>query len=276
MSLITKVEDLLREVSAEIIEPRFAALQEGEVWMKSPGEVVTIVDEEAERFLARRLGDLLPGTAVVGEEGSSRDPRLLSCPVEGRAWLVDPLDGTANFVAGGTDWAVMVALVERGTTVASWIWRPADQVMYIAELGQGATRNGVPMRTTQPTPPVSEMRGAVLTRFLDPATSNLVATNRSRFGSVSSGRLCAGVDYPALIEGDQDFVLFWRTLPWDHAPGALLLSECGGVACRLDGTPYGPTQQRNGLLAAATQDGWDAVRATLLDSPSPQPYLPWT
>jgi fructose-1,6-bisphosphatase/inositol monophosphatase family enzyme len=271
---MTQVEDLLREVSAEIIEPRFAALQDGDVWMKSPGEVVTIAEEEAERLLTARLGDLLPGTPVVGEEGSSRDPRLFSCLPEGHAWLVDPLDGTANFVAGGTDWAVMVALVERGTTVASWIWRPTDQVMYLAELGQGATRNGVPMRTTQPTPPITEMRGAVLTRFLDPATAKLVAANRSRFGSVSNGRLCAGVDYPALIEGDQDFVLFWRTLPWDHAPGALLLSECGGVACRLDGTPYSPTQQRNGLLAAPTQEGWDAVRATLLVSPSPQPYLP--
>ena len=264
-----QVEHLLREVSAEVIEPRFAALQDDDVWLKSPGEVVTIADEEAEQLLARRLGDLLPGTPVVGEEASSRDPRLLSCLTEDHAWLVDPLDGTANFVAGGTDWAVMVALVERGATVASWIWRPMDQVMYMAELGQGATRNGVPFRRTLPVPPISEMRGAVLTRFLDPVTSNLVAANRNRFGSVSNGRLCAGVDYPALIEGDQEFVLFWRTLPWDHAPGALLLSECGGVARRLDGTPYGPTQQASGLLAAATEEAWDAVRSALLGSQTP-------
>jgi fructose-1,6-bisphosphatase/inositol monophosphatase family enzyme len=261
-----QVEHLLREVSAEVIEPRFAAFQDDEVWLKTPGEVVTIADKEAEQLLARRLGDLLPGTPVVGEEGSSQDPQLLSYLAEGDAWLVDPLDGTANFVAGGADWAVMVALVERGATVASWIWRPADQVMYMAELGQGATRNGVPFRRTRPIPPISEMRGAVLTRFLDPVTSNLVAANRNRFGLVSDGRLCAGVDYPALIEGDQEFVLFWRTLPWDHAPGTLLLSECGGVACRLDGTPYGPTQQTSGLLTTATQEAWDAVRAVLLVS----------
>lgn len=271
MSLMLRVENLLREVSAEAVEPRFAALQDGDVWLKSPGEVVTIADEEAEQLLARRLGDLLPGTPVVGEEASSRDPRLLSCLNEDHAWLVDPLDGTANFVAGGTDWAVMVALVERGATLASWIWRPADQAMYMAELGQGATRNGVPIRRTQPVPPISGMRGAVLTRFLDPVTSELVATNRGRFGSVSNGRRCAGVDYPALIEGDQEFVLFWRTLPWDHAPGALLLSECGGVARRLDGTAYGPTQRTSGLLATATEEPWDAVRAALLGSKSPAP-----
>jgi fructose-1,6-bisphosphatase/inositol monophosphatase family enzyme len=264
LSLILQVEQVLREVSAEVVEPRFVALRDDDVWLKSPGEVVTIADEEAERSLARRLEDLLPGTPVVGEEASSRGPLVLSCLREARAWLVDPLDGTANFVAGNADWAVMVALVERGATVASWIWRPVDQVMYTAELGQGATRNGVAIRRTRPVPPISEMRGAVLTRFLDPMTANLVARNRHRYGPVSNGRLCAGVDYPALIEGDQEFVLFWRTLPWDHAPGALLLSESGGVARRLDGTPYGPTQQTSGLLAAANQDAWDAVRATLL------------
>lgn len=265
LSLSSKWSSFCGRSAQRLIEPRFTALQDNDVWVKSPGEVVTIADEEAERSLARRLEDLLPGTPVVGEEASSQDPRLLSCLLEDRAWLVDPLDGTANFAAGGADWAVMVALVERGTTVASWIWRPGpDQVMYSAELGQGATRNGVPIRRTQPVPPISEMRGVVLTRFLDPVTSNLVAANRDRYGSVSSGRLCAGVDYPALIEGGQKFVLFWRTLPWDHAPGALLLSESGGVACRLDGTPYGPTQQTSGLLAAATQDAWDAVRASLL------------
>ena len=109
-----------------------------------------------------------------------------------------------------------------------------------------------------------------MTRFLDALTSNLVAENRDRFGSVSNGRLCAGADYPALTEGDQEFVLFWRTLPWDHAPGALLLGESGGVARRLDGTPYGPTQQTSGLLATATEEAWDGVRAALLDFQSPR------
>jgi 3'-phosphoadenosine 5'-phosphosulfate (PAPS) 3'-phosphatase len=112
LSLMFQVEHILREVSAQVIEPRFAALQDDEVWLKTPGEVVTIADEEAEQLLARRLGDLLPGTPVVGEEASSQDPRLLSCLSEDHVWLVDPLDGTANFVAGGADWAVMVALVD--------------------------------------------------------------------------------------------------------------------------------------------------------------------
>jgi fructose-1,6-bisphosphatase/inositol monophosphatase family enzyme len=266
-NLMDRVDLLLREVSAEVIEPRFAALQDEDVRFKSPGEVVTVADEEAEALLIRRLGELLPGTPVIGEEGSSLDPSLLDGLDGHRVWLVDPLDGTANFVAGSPDWAVMVALVDNGATVASWIWRPVDAVMYMAELGQGATRNDVPLQRTRPTPPVTEMRGAVLTRFLDHDTSNSVAANRHRFGSVGDGRVCAGVDYPALIEGDQEFVLFWRTLPWDHAPGALLLGEAGGVAKRLDGTPYNPAQHTTGLLVASSQAAWDLVSATLLACP---------
>jgi hypothetical protein len=134
-----------------------------------------------------------------------------------------------------------------------------------AELGQGAARNGIALRRAQPVPSIAEMRGAVLTRFLDQVTSNLVITNRDRFASVSNGRLCAGVDYPALAEGDQDFVLFWRTLPWDHAPGALVLSGERGVACRLDGTPYRPTQNTEGLLAAASHE-YERLKATLYNA----------
>jgi fructose-1,6-bisphosphatase/inositol monophosphatase family enzyme len=59
------------------------------------------------------------------------------------------------------------------------------------------------------------------------------------------------MEYPRIVEGEADFLLFWRTLPWDHAAGALLLSEAGGVASRPDGTSYRPDDDRLGLLAAA-------------------------
>jgi fructose-1,6-bisphosphatase/inositol monophosphatase family enzyme len=111
------VADLVREVSAEVIEPRFRLLTEGETRLKEPGEPVTVADEEAEALLTRRLGELLPGVPVVGEEACAADPALRAMLAGERAWLVDPLDGTANFIAGRPDWAVMVALVEYGETL---------------------------------------------------------------------------------------------------------------------------------------------------------------
>jgi fructose-1,6-bisphosphatase/inositol monophosphatase family enzyme len=117
---------LLQEVGAECTQPRFAALRDGEVRFKAPGEVVTIADEEAEKILSRRLGEIRPKAVVIGEEAFSAHPRLASELSNELVWLVDPLDGTANFVAGSTDWAMMVALVEGGLTCAAWIWRPAS------------------------------------------------------------------------------------------------------------------------------------------------------
>ncbi len=259
-----RVGDAIRETSAEVIEPRFAALSPTEVRSKAAGELVTVADVDAERLLTRRLTDLLPAAAVVGEEACATDPTLLESLWSAQAWLIDPLDGTANFVEGRPDWAVMVALCEEGRTVASWIWQPTSQTMYTAEAGGGATRNGAAVTVTPRGQPPAGLRGAVLARFLPPSVSAAVDAGRERFAAVTAGRRCAGFEYPAVVDGGQDFVLFWRTLPWDHAAGVLLLQEAGGVARRLDASAYRPTATAEGLLAAAQPCVWDSVRAGLL------------
>ena len=263
-SLMGTVADVLREVSEEVIEPRFEALRAGEVHFKSPGEVVTIADEEAERQLKSKLGDLVPDAAFVGEEEFSGGAGLAEAARGERVWLVDPLDGTANFVAGSPHWAVMVALVQGGETSAAWIWQPVPRVMYQAEVGAGATRNDAPIARQRPSSLAGALRGSVLTRFLDAPTAALVETNRHCFGSVGPGSTSAGIDYPMVVDGEQDFVMFWRTSPWDHGPGALLVSEAAGWVRRLNGDPYSPRQPGTGLLAAATPETWQVVRDTLL------------
>lgn len=96
-------------------------------------------------------------------------------------------------------------------------------------------------------------------RFLDPEARQVVEENESRFGDSTPRTTCAGVEYPRIIEGEADFLLFWRTLPWDHAAGALLLTEAGGIAVRPDSSPYRPDDTRVGLLAAADAATADAV-----------------
>ena len=89
--LIGQVCDLLREVAAEVVMPRFRKLAEAEVRVKSPGEEVTIADEEAERLLNLRLPALLPGSRVIGEEAVSARPELLRGLGEGTVFVVDPV-----------------------------------------------------------------------------------------------------------------------------------------------------------------------------------------
>ena len=258
-----RVSQALRETSATAIEPRWNQLKDGEVRSKSAGELVTVADEEAERFLTARLGELTPDIPVVGEEACAVDPGLLRALAGESAWLVDPVDGTSNFIEGGTDWSVMVALLVRGEVRFSWIWRPLADRMYVAESGAGAECNGRTLRRA----PVgaaadSDLRGAVFTRFFDDERSRTIASNSGRFGAVVEGS-CAGFDYPALVEGGRDFLLFWRSLPWDHAPGTLLVQESGGYARKLDGSVYRPAVESFGLLSAADEDAWHRARGLL-------------
>ena len=115
----------------------------------------------------------------------------------------------------------------------------------------GAARNGVTVTVAPRALGSAGLRGAVLSRFLFPSVSSAVDAGRDRFASITAGRRCAGFDYPAVVDGGQDFVLFWRTLSWDHAPGVLLLQEAGGIARRPDTSVYRPTDTAEGLLAAA-------------------------
>jgi fructose-1,6-bisphosphatase/inositol monophosphatase family enzyme len=262
--VIERVADLIKEVSASVIETRFVALTEADVREKSPGELVTDADEEGERQLTVGLETLWPGVPVVGEESCAADPTLLDALGEEWAWLVDPVDGTANFIAGSPEWAVMVALQYRSETVMSWIWQPVHRRMYVAERGSGATLNRASLTIAPRTGDDGALRGAVLRRFLDAETLARIDANAVGFAAVTTGRMCTGTEYPAIIEGHQDFALFWRTLPWDHAPPVLLLEEAGGTARRPDGSTYHPGDTRAGLLVAANDDVW-ARAVHLLD-----------
>lgn len=265
--LMEKVAEILAEASAEVVEPRFRALSAGEVMEKAPGEIVTVADREAEVIISRRLRELLP-VPVVGEEAVSADPSLAEAlRSEPAVWLVDPVDGTANFVAGRPDFAVMASLVRSGRTVASWIYQPVTGTSYSAELGAGAWRDGSRLVREPAADDPEKWRGSVKSRYLDPVLHHRLQTNARAFGRVSHGLRSAGMEYPQLAAGEQEFILYWRTLPWDHAPGSLLVTEAGGVSARLDGSDYRPDPPgcEDGLLVACDPAAWERTREILLD-----------
>lgn len=266
--LMEKVAEILAETSAEVVEPRFRALAAGEVLEKAPGEVVTIADREAEVIIARRLRELLP-VPVVGEEAVAADPELARALfTEPAVWLVDPVDGTSNFVAGRPEFAVMASLVRAGETVAAWIWQPVTGTSYTAELGAGAWRDGHRLTRPAVTDAPEKWRGCVKSRFLDPAEHHRLMTCTRGFGRTGGGLRSAGMEYPQIAEGESEFILYWRTLPWDHSPGSLLVTEAGGVSARLNGSTYRPEPPgaEDGLLVAADPAVWEQVRAALFDA----------
>lgn len=262
MPLNDPVSALLREVAADVVMPRFRLLAPEEIDEKSPGEIVTIVDRESEARLYDGLAALGLGARIVGEEAAARDPELLANIGEGLVWLIDPLDGTANFAEGRAPFGMMVALVEEGEPRAGWIYDPLAGRLCYAERGKGATCDGAPVRarTASRTPP----RAALGTHFMSLERRARVHAAAMTALDVHPVPRCAAESYPRLILGQDDIALFQRILPWDHAAGALFLTEAGGKATHWDGRPYRVGGSGQGMLAAATPDLWQAAADLLL------------
>lgn len=269
---IDGVAALLRDVAAQEILPRYRRLAASDIREKAPGDVVTAADEGAERLLTRRLPAFSAGSLVVGEEGTAADPgRIAALAGDAPVWVVDPVDGTQNFADGLPTFALMVALVQAGETLASWIYDPLPGRMAVAEAGGGAWLDGKRLRVAAPVP-LEAMRGSLNYRFgKDAAARARMRGKRGRFSRVENLR-CAGHEYLGLATGDRHFSLYSRLKPWDHAPGVLLHREAGGVAGVLPGgEAYRPVSiLAGGLLLAPDAEGWDALRAFLFDMPRNQ------
>jgi fructose-1,6-bisphosphatase/inositol monophosphatase family enzyme len=263
LSLIDRVSALVDQVGAEQVLPRYQALAEGEIEEKSPGELVTIADREAEDALARGLAAILPEARFVGEEVCARDPSLLERLGEGRVWIVDPIDGTANFAAGRPPFAIMVALLDQGEIVASWMHDPLSGRIAAAERGSGAWIDGERIRASAGFPAREQLHGTISRFFVPDGLHPAVDALEAGVGRIVPTRRCAGDEYPLVATGERDFALFWRTLVWDHAPGVLFLTESGGVARRPGGAPYRPAEPGLGMVLARSAEIGEMVDALL-------------
>lgn len=254
---VDAVTAAVEHVAATVVTPRFRALAEGEAREKGRGDVVTVVDTEAEAALTTALREVLD-VPVVGEEAAAAHPDLVDLLAEApRAWVVDPLDGTQAFVDGSPEHSVMVGLVAHGEAVAGWIHLPQLGRTFVAERGAGARLNGAPLA---PPRRRGAPRCAVSGAFLrSPAALRGVR----RLGARAGGGLWSGNEYSRMLTGESEAAAFGRTWPWDHTAGAVLLREVGGVSRHLDGAEYRPTGRRPGIVAAVSEDVYATVTAAL-------------
>lgn len=255
------VARLIRDVAAAEITPRFRALASHEVREKKPGDLVTIADESAERALIPALEALLPGSVAIGEETIAADPDLLSHleHAERPVWVIDPVDGTANFANGRPLFAVMVALVLDGRPVGGWIHDPLTDVMAAAEKGAGAWDGSKRLRVAVPVAP-EEMRGQILSRLFTHAGRASMRAHGLNFHQDRDALRSAGQEYLRLVAGAWHITAYGRLRPWDHAAGLLIHSEAGGFSGYLsDRAPYHVARGEGPVMAAPDADSWDAA-----------------
>ncbi|MEU1328688.1 inositol monophosphatase family protein [Streptomyces sp. NPDC005865] len=257
---VRDVEDALRKAAAAEVMPRFRRLAEGDVVQKSgPHDMVTVADRRAEEQLTRDLAALLPGSVVVGEEAVHADPVAYEA-IHGDApvWIVDPVDGTRQFVNGDPGFCMLVALAVRGEVQASWTYAPALDELAVAVRGQGARLNGERLIAGSPAPGRDL---AVATSHPDYTTEE---QKKALLGLAVDGvrpRPCgsAGLEYLAIARGDLDAVAFSWELAWDHAAGLLLVAEAGGADLTLTGEPF-RIGGNNALPFTAARDAATARR----------------
>jgi myo-inositol-1(or 4)-monophosphatase len=228
----------------------------------TPGDVVTFADAEVQRRLVTALRELAPEIGFVGEEGL--DASTPGAPT----WVLDPIDGTHNYVRGYPGFCVSIGLVVDGESVLGVIYESVDDAVYAAVRGGGAWRDGERLSR----PPQRPLEGALIgSNFTAESDASAAAPRvfpklaRRAAGVRSSGAACH--DWCLLASGRSD--LFWQfgLKSWDVAAGAVLVREAGGVVTFADA----PTDwvRAPGLAVFAGQPGlvdeaiavWRAARS---------------
>ena len=205
-------------------EARTGAGDLGTSTKTTPGDMVTFADAEVQRRLVVALRELVPEAGFVGEEGLDED-------VAGDVtWVIDPIDGTHNFVRGYRGFCVSIGLVVAGESVLGVIYDSVDDAVYWAVTGEGAWREGERLQRPEP----RAMANALIGTNFSSASAHAAVDQRVYFelarraaGVRSSGACCH--DFCAFAAGRSD--LFWRfgLKSWDVAAGIALVREAGGT-----------------------------------------------
>jgi len=237
--------------AGEVLMSYFGRDAEGLDVKSSPTDPVSDADREAEATIHRILAAERPDDGVIGEEGAATEA------ANGRLWIVDPLDGTVNFLYGLRTWAVSIALQDPDGLAVGVVLNPVDEECFSAVRGEGATMNGRPVHVTG-CPGLD--RAMVATGF------SYEAEQRARQAELLTRLLprvrdirragAAALDLAYVSCGRVDAFYERGLKPWDEAAGRLLVREAGGVVADLEGEPHG-------VVAAATPTLLEELQAEL-------------
>ncbi len=210
-----------------------------QVWEKTPGDPVSAVDLAVDAFLKRELGALLPAAGWLSEETADAPERLDG----GLIWLVDPIDGTRDYIHGRDGWAVSVALISAGRPLLGMLSAPARGEFWHGEAGQGSLRNGLKLSASKRL----TLPGArVPARIKAQEDADLVAVHQPN-------SIALRIAMVAADEADLVATLRWG-YEWDIGAAALIAREAGAAVTDAFGGPlnYNKRDPRAfGVLASA-------------------------
>lgn len=220
---------------------------------KADASPVTIADEQAELLLTAAIRAVDDGE-IVGEEAHAAGHRPDPCA---RFWLIDPLDGTRDFIAGRPAYSVNIALIEAGVPVLGLVLSPREGVLWAGAQGHGAFRQDGAAGTRRPitTQPMRPLPIVVVSHsHIDPLTSEWVTS----LGACALEPAGSSLKFCRLAEGSADvYPRYGPTCEWDTAAGHAVLLAAGGAMRGLDGADfgYGKAEYKNGGFLAVGDAG---------------------
>ena len=197
-------------------------------------DVVTEYDRRVQALLTERLTEAVPGARFFCEETPERD-RLDS----EQLFIIDPIDGTMNFVHGFHHSCISVAYAERGEVTVGAVYNPYVDELFTAVRGEGASLNGRPIRVTD-----AGLADSVVCYGTSPYDASLSGRTFALARKVYEASLdlrregSAALDLCTVAAGRAGLYFELQTSLWDYAAGALIVREAGGLCCRTDGSPF--------------------------------------
>jgi myo-inositol-1(or 4)-monophosphatase len=210
----------------------FGEVERLQVSMKGPGDFVSAADHKAEETLKQELTKARPGYGFLGEEGGLHEGSDKT-----HTWIVDPLDGTSNFLHGIPQFAISIGLQRDDTIVAGVVYNPANDELFTAERGKGAFLNDRRLRVAAR----QRLFDCVVACGLPHLGRGDLAEFRREFAAVQDKVAglrrfgAAALDLAWIAAGRFDAYWERNLSPWDMAAGLLLVREAGGFATDLDG-----------------------------------------
>jgi len=221
--------------TARALKRDFGELEKLQVSLKGPANFVSSADRRAEETLFQELSKARPGYGFLGEEGGAREGADKS-----HRWIVDPLDGTTNFLHGIPHFAVSIALERSGAIVAAVTYNPANDELFVAERGKGAFLNDQRIRVAARRRTSDGVVGCGLPHYgrgdaehLRASRYEIAAAQRNFAGLRRYGS--ASLDLAWVAAGRLDAYWERNLSPWDMAAGILLVREAGGFVSDADG-----------------------------------------
>jgi myo-inositol-1(or 4)-monophosphatase len=253
-----EIAQLAARQGAAVLLRYWETLGRDDADLKARNDWVSDADRESEQAIVAAIREHCPGDAFLGEEGghSAGDAQNQT---QSRTWVIDPLDGTSNYLQHFPVWCVSIALRQNGETVAAVIYEPLRDLFFTAERGAGAYRDGKRMSVSGHTGVETSFLATGFPfraqEYVEPYVAIFTDVIRVAKGVRRAGSAALDLAYTAAGIFDGFFEM--HLAPWDVAAGALLVSEAGGVVTDFSG---GQRWLERGNIVGATP----GVQADLL------------